>query len=355
MPAQATASMGEAAERSTFREALKECFCCGILALDSEKRIRAITKEAARHLGSVRQDLLGQDWEMLPLALRGILIKAWASVVEVSDFQTEIGDANGQFRVIQGRIFRTGAAAGDPALTIVIGTFSTSEVAGKELARLDRLVSVGTLSAGVAHDIKNALVASKTFIDLVLEKNRDAELADTVVRELARIEMLLSQLLRFAGPAKPVLSQVHLHGLLDSWLKLVQSQIRDKAILVQRSYGASPDLIQADEHQLEQVFMNLVLNALEAMGTRGELTISTELLPITPLRLVIRIQDTGPGIAPEHIAKLFEPFFTTKEGGTGLGLAMARWVVAEHGGEINVESEPGRGSKFSIILPVNCP
>jgi signal transduction histidine kinase len=355
MPAQLEAQTRPPAEQSTFHDALRQCFCGGIITLDSDKRVRAITHEAARCLGCLPQDVLGRSWEVLPAGLRESIARAWSSNSEVSDFQTEMATATGQPGVIQGRIFRTGGAAGDPGLSIVIGTFSTSETAGRELMRLDRLVSAGTLSAGVAHDIKNALVASKTFIDLLLERNQDAELAETVVHELSRIELMLNQLLRFAGPARPLLSQVHLHRMLDSRLKLVQSQVRDKGILVQRDYNASPDRVLADENQLEQVFMNLVLNALEAMGSGGELRISTELVTGEPPRVAIRVQDNGPGIPSENLEKLFEPFFTTKEGGTGLGLAMARRIVAEHGGEISVQSESGRGSTFSITLPVNCP
>src|SRR6058998_2509687 len=125
----------------------------------------------------------------------------------------------------------------------------------QKLRRLNRLASVGTLAASMAHEIKNALVAGKTFIDLLLEKHQDAELAEIVRRELGRIDALVSQMLKFAAPAKPAFSPVRLHDVLDHSLRLVQPQMGIKGIALRRLLQAAPDLVEADDYQLEQAFV----------------------------------------------------------------------------------------------------
>ena len=264
----------------------------------------------------------------------------------------------------------------------------------KNLRRLERLASLGTLSAGLAHEIRNALVAMKTFVDLLLEKNQDAELAEIVRREIGRIDSIVAQMLKFAGPSMPTLAPIRLHEILDRSLRLLHHRLEAKMISLHRSYAAGSDLIRGDDYQLEQAFVNLFLNALEAMGPNGKLDVTTDLTgaeinessaqsqkraesreqraesregahgvtrptsPLSPLpspaggrrQLRVRIKDSGVGIAPECMARLFEPFFTTKQNGTGLGLAITRRIIQEHGGAISVESEPNQGATFSVLL-----
>ena len=227
--------------------------------------------------------------------------------------------------------------------------WNPASVSEQNMRRLDRLASLGLLSAGIAHEIKNGLTAIQTFVELLLQKGEDRELASVVGRELKRIDSLVSQMLRFAAPGKNEFASVHVHDLLDHSLRLVQHQISGKLISIQRDYKAAPETIHGDEFQLQQAFMNLLFNAIEAMGTNGELTIATETTESGQLR--IQIRDTGAGIAPENIGRLFEPFFTTKKNGTGLGLAISQRIVSEHGGGISAKSEVNKGSTFTILLP----
>jgi signal transduction histidine kinase len=222
----------------------------------------------------------------------------------------------------------------------------------ERLAQLDRLASMGTLAAVMAHEIKNALVAGKTFIDLLLEKNQDSELVDVVRREMGRIDAIVSRMLRFGGPARSGFSEVRLHEILDHSLRLAQPILEDKSITLTRSFEAARDLTQGDAYQLQQAFVNLVLNALEATGPHGTLSVATEVIAAVPARLRVTIKDSGVGIPAEHMARLFEPFFTTKPNGTGLGLAITRRIILEHGGDITAESQPGNGTTFCVLLPV---
>jgi signal transduction histidine kinase len=216
------------------------------------------------------------------------------------------------------------------------------------LRRLDRLANLGLLTAGVAHEIKNGLVAINTFVELQTKKNDDYEMAETVRAELKRINLLVTQILRFASPKSAESAAVPLHDLLDRSLRLLQYQIGDKMISVQRNYHAQPGNARGDEFQLQQIFMNLLFNAIDAMGAKGVLTLTTE---NSDGLIKISIADTGIGIAPENLGRLFEPFFTTKKNGTGLGLTISQRIAEEHGGLISAESEPGKGSVFSLTLP----
>jgi len=233
--------------------------------------------------------------------------------------------------------------------------WNSAPTSAEKLQRLDRLANLGMLSAGMAHEIKNGMVAIKTFVDLLLEKNQDAELGEVVRHELARINAIVTQMLRLAAPASANFKTVHVHELLDHSLRLLQPQVGGKLIAVQKNYLAEADAVHGDDAQLQQTFMNLLLNALEAMGPSGTLAISTEMADGEngARDLKIQIQDTGVGITPENLAHLFEPFFTTKKNGTGLGLAICQRIIHEHHGSIQVQSEPGKSSRFSISLPVS--
>ena len=235
--------------------------------------------------------------------------------------------------------------------------WNSVQLSEEKMQRLDRLASLGLLSAGMAHEIKNGMVAIKTFVDLLAKKNPDAELTEVVGRELQRINAIVTQMLRFAAPKSCPFTTVKIHEVLDHSLRLLQNQISGKLISLKRDYRAGPDTMRGDDAQLQQAFMNLLLNALEAMDTNGVLTVATETTEGKHgARLMhIHIQDTGVGIARENLGRLFEPFFTTKKNGTGLGLAISHRIALEHHGTIEVQSEMNKGSMFSISLPVNAP
>ena len=232
--------------------------------------------------------------------------------------------------------------------------WNSALASAEKLQRLDRLANLGMLSAGMAHEIKNGMVAVKTFVDLLLEKDQDAELGEVVRHELERINAIVTQMLRMAAPASANFKTVRVHEVLDHSLRLLQPQVGGKLIAVKKNYRAESDAVRGDDAQLQQTFMNLLLNALEAMGPNGTLAISTEIAggESGARVLQIQIQDTGVGITPENLAHLFEPFFTTKKNGTGLGLAICQRIIHEHHGSIHAQSEPGKSSRFSIALPL---
>ena len=238
-----------------------------------------------------------------------------------------------------------------PAAKAAAGTPDLQE----NLRRLDRLANLGLVAASAAHEIKNGLVAVSTFVEMLADKSHEPEMAELVRRELQRINGLVTQMLRFASPHPTVHSAVRVHELLDHSLRLLEHQMTGQLIALKRDYAATPGMVHGDESQLQQAFMNLLLNAVEAIGNHGELAISTRTSTDQLGRrwLHLRIQDSGPGIAPENLPHLFEPFFTTKENGTGLGLAICRRAIEEHHGTIEIQNGAGGGAIFIISLPAN--
>jgi signal transduction histidine kinase len=132
-------------------------------------------------------------------------------------------------------------------------------------------------------------------------------------------------------------------------LRLVDPHFKGKSIVLNRAFSAAADIVEGDDYQLQQAFVNLFLNSLEAMTPHGTLTVGTD--PSNDRNLRVTVSDTGSGISPEIIDRLFEPFFTTKPNGTGLGLPITRRIIYEHGGSISVQSQPNKGATFTILLP----
>jgi two-component system sensor histidine kinase HydH len=334
-----------------FAVLLRDCASCGLLLVGPGDTVRILNREAGEALN-------------LPLKTPHRLSSMPESVRQAVSTALESGEASRVFTILRTAsgepcpvgVWAAPLAKGEDTVLVAINRFLQVGPLEPDLERLDRLANTGLLAAGLAHEIKNALVAVKTFTDLLLEKNAGAELAGMVRRELARVDSIVGRLLKFARPSAPTSTPVHLHETLDYALRLTQPQ--PGAIVLERSFKATLDTVQGDESQLHQAFVNILMNALDAMGPHGTLSVTTQNFtrskatdPSTPsLRVVIK--DTGPGISPENMARLFEPFFTTKSNGTGLGLVVARRIFAEHHGTVSVDSHSGDGATFTITLPV---
>ncbi len=238
----------------------------------------------------------------------------------------------------------------------------------EDLKRSDRLAMLGTLAAGLAHEIKNPLGGIKGAGQLLRRSvASDPSLVtytDIIVREVDRVNLLIEQLLDLSRPARFNLAPLNIHELLDHVL-LLEKQIFDKRqIIVKKYFDPSLPPILADPAQLTQVFLNLVKNAAEAVKDRGCLTITTRIETDLHVRefgkdrgrfIWVDIEDDGVGIKEEDLPRIFSPFFTTKNNGTGLGLAICYRIIKEHGGLIRVESREGHGTTFKVALRVASP
>ena len=345
-----------------FSDLLHDCLAVGLVLIDANRHVTSLNSQARTLLGlSPRQAPL-PSLAALPAALQALVQKAGSSGRASTNRQVQLGMGDRAPVTLQANAVPTQPGRKHSGVVLVLNDLTPLRQIEQHIQQLDRLASIGTLAAGIAHEIKNALVAGKTFVDLLLEKHQDAELVEVVRREMARIDALVSRMRRFAGPDRPAFSEVRLHDILDQSLRLIQPQLDNKLVSVNRSFHASHDTLHGDDYQLQQAFVNLFLNALDAMGLNGTLSVATSLLPTSALpvstpkaaqgaRFRLTIQDNGIGIPPQNMARLFEPFFTTKPNGTGLGLLITRRIIQEHHGAISVESQPEKGTSFQITLP----
>jgi len=227
------------------------------------------------------------------------------------------------------------------------------------IRRADRLASLGTLTAGLAHEIRNPLVAIKTFTQLLPERLDDEEFRNQFLNiasgEVDRISLLINELLDFARPSDPKLEMEDVNSILDGMILLVSTESKKKHIQVIKNYAQDLPLASVDREQIKQVFLNILLNAVEATPENGKITVATRpfLKPGGEPYIQIGFADTGCGIPPEYLEDIFNPFFTTKNKGSGLGLSISHQIVQDHNGYINVESELNKGSSFFINLPLN--
>lgn len=228
----------------------------------------------------------------------------------------------------------------------------------KKMVRSNRLAAVGTMVSGLVHEIRNPMVAIQSFLQLMPRKMEDREFLMRYVQiaqgEADRIEKLLENMLSFARPARPVLRLCDMNELVDRTIQLLDFQARRTNISVAFEKDSSLPAVYTDPNQMAQVLQNLGMNALQAMERSGELTFRTFLEEGRRggARVALEIRDTGPGIRPDHLDKVFDPFFTTKDDGTGLGLSISYQIVNEHQGVMEVASQLGEGTIFTITLPL---
>ena len=232
------------------------------------------------------------------------------------------------------------------------------------LRRADRLSSLGLLTAGLAHEIRNPLVAIRTFTQLLPERYQDAEFREgfqgLALKEVDRICGLLNDLLSFARPSRPNVAEENMNDVVNGIARILETEAKEKGVEITRDFGLNLPRVWIDREQMKQVFMNLILNAIQAMREGGSIFISTRLISRDEAGhsgqfVQVEVRDTGIGIPAENLDHIFDPFFTSKDEGSGLGLSISHQIVQEHGGYVTVESKVGVGTTFFINLPTGKP
>jgi len=221
-----------------------------------------------------------------------------------------------------------------------------------EIQQKEKWAAIGELSSNIAHEIRNPLASLKGSIQMLREnsipENYKDRLMEIALQEMDRLNRIITDFLMYSKPSPPECRQFDIHELLDNTVDLLTATEHDGShATIRKDYNGTMT-VNADPQKINQVFLNLGLNAVEAMPEGGELLISTH---ETDESIEILFKDTGSGIEEDNVKKIFYPFFTTKERGTGLGLAIAYRIIEEHKGRINVESSAGIGTTFRVILP----
>jgi len=246
--------------------------------------------------------------------------------------------------------------SGEMAGTIVVIEDITARVQLEEQLQIsEKMASLGLLAAGVAHEINTPLTGISSFTQMLLEQadpdDPKTKLLEKIERQTFRAAKIVNGLLNLARPARLDSGPVDLHAVINDVLALVEHQFRTARVQIRKDFAPHPAIVEGVEYKLQQVFLNLFLNARDAMPKGGWLSITTR---VDHDRACVEVADTGLGIPREHLSRIYDPFFTTKAGGqgTGLGLSITYGIVQEHRGTIACESQEGQGTRFRITLPL---
>jgi signal transduction histidine kinase len=342
----------------------------GVIVANPEREITLFNHEAQRITGLSESQAVGNGTDVLPRALENALVATLDRGAGIRNLDATLfgQEEEENISIRMGTAFLYGHDDKPMGALLVFTDLTELKSLEEQVRRSDQLSSVGTLAAGMAHEIKNPLVTIKTFTQLLPERYADADFrkdfSDLVAHEVTRIDGIVNELLSFSKPTKPLLVPMHVHESLEQTMKLMHEQMVQKNIKLKTNLLAARDNILGDAKLLSQALVNLHLNAIEAIEKDGLITVNTSNGPFrfadpdnprkATTRHCIRIQisDTGSGIPPEDLQKIFDPFFTKKSQGTGMGLSVAHGIITEHHGVVEVDSAPEKGTSFTLYIPV---
>jgi len=348
-----------------------------IVAINENGIVSLINKKGCAVLGYQEDEIIGKNWFDLcvPEDAREERKKTFTKVMageqdEVEDYENIIMTKSGEERIIawhnttlideNGHIFGTLSSGED---------ITKRKQAEEELLQSEKMVSLGQLAASVVHEVNNPLAGIMVYVKLFQKKHREKKIQEEstekqlqkMEKELDRTTRIIRNLLTFARQSDPSISPNDINKIIDAALLLVRNQINLENIRLEKNFDLDLPQVLADFEKIEQVLINIILNAIQAMPEGGNLAITTSVAKNTIVgdtrkdTVRIDIKDTGIGIPKENLKKLFTPFFTTKEKGkgVGLGLSVVHGIIGKHKGKIEVESEQDVGTTFSIYLEVS--
>jgi two-component system sensor histidine kinase HydH len=337
-----------------FSDNLVENMPIGLVAIDDGKRIASLNTVAGAVLG-ISSGAVGETARyVLPDALwNQIAVLQEGGKVEEREIECFLNNGRTVPLETTASVLynQSGTCLG---YVLLFKDLSEVHTLRKEIARSQRLASVGKLAAGVAHEIRNPLSSIKGFAtyfkERYKEKSEDRHIATIMIQEVDRLNRVVGQLLEFARPISISKKSTSVRSLVEDSLKLVERQASEKHIAIETGLDSDIGYIFLDPDQMNQVLLNLYLNAVESMPTGGTMKVILGEDPVNG-RVKIAVSDTGAGIAEEDIAHIFDPYYTTKASGTGLGLAIVHNIVEAHDGDIDVESRIGLGTTITLGLP----
>jgi PAS domain S-box-containing protein len=337
-----------------------------IFALDTDQRLRSWNQAAERIFGWRAEEIIGQSFTVLlpPEVMQNGEVERIDQQIEKEGyyhFETVRLARDGRHVPVEVTVSALHDVQGNPmGRSAILHDITERRRMEEEKLRAERLAVIGAMSARLAHEIRNPLSSITLNIDLVRDEveslardkasagEESRSLLRSIDSEVRRIQRVTEDYLQFARMPKPRRELISLNGMLSQELSFLQALFEATAVEVLTVLDESLPSIQADDDQLWQAILNLIRNAIEAMPKGGTLTLSTTR---SASGVVLRVHDTGKGMTEQEREQIFKPFFSTKSGGTGLGLPLTQQIIAEHGGRIQCESQPGEGTTFVIELP----
>ena len=338
-----------------FSDNVVENLPIGLVALDHQGKIAAFNNSAASILQLSARQIIGEEAaRIIPAEL----------LAEINNSKNRDGiiEKEIECKTARGKIVPLEIGAGslrdenDLFLGNILLFKDLTEVRAlrKEVARSQRLASVGRLAAGVAHEIRNPLSSIKGFATYFKErypdKPDDQRTANIMIQEVDRLNRVVGQLLEFARPISIKPRRISLQTLLKDSVKLIEDRAAAKNLSVHTQFAAAVDEGWGDPDRINQILLNLYLNAIDAMESGGELNVGLS-SDGDGRQFIITVSDTGCGISPENLSQIFDPYYTTKSSGTGLGLAITHNIIEAMGGKIMVKSDTGKGTTFRVTIP----
>ncbi len=342
----------------TYTENVVDSMADGLISLDKTGLIVTLNRQAADILDVAAEELKGKaiatvldgDAELLAGLAKGHLIR---------DREIEVaGQKGGSLPLSISAAPLRDEAGHEMGRVLLLRDLREIRELKEKVRRSEHLASLGRLAAGVAHEIRNPLSSIRGFAQFFLNRFRgqkeEEEYAAVMVKEVDRLNRVITELLDFANPRQLRREPCSLAEVMDYALKVLSLELEKKKVVVEKLYEDGLPLVPADQEQLSQAFLNLLLNSLEAVAEDGKIVIGLSRDPRRD-RINITLADNGRGIPPEDRERIFEPFFSTKSKGTGLGLAIVHKIVEMHGGEIRAENRPNGGTVFQVTLPLHDP
>jgi len=323
----------------------------GFINLDPKGILRTINPEAESLLGIKAREYLGKSWHTL---FGG---KEFAEMARSLESRTALYDLEAApsspgrpfLRITMIPVRGQGGGEGMVMFLRDLGEVKDLQA---EIRRSERLAAIGRLMAGMAHEVRNPLNSISGFSQYLKSRfepgTAERKSVDVIVREVDRLNRVITELLDFSRPREPGMEKLDLNEIVRSTLSLVEREASGKGIALVPELDPSGGAVKGDPDALKQLLLNLVLNSFQAMKDGGVLTVRTG---ISGKRPFLSVSDTGTGIREEDQERVFDPFFTTTDSGTGLGLANVHRIVLDHGAEIRLKSTPGEGTTFTVRFP----
>lgn len=351
----------ELARLKEFSDSVIESVPVGICVISLDGRITTWNNAMEQMMGVGRDRALGRqarevfDADLISTIQSATGCSDWAIAEPRHIYKYSAASGDGRQLTLNISLAPFEAATGAVTGMLIVMENITERVRLEEqLLQSEKLSSIGLLAAGVAHEVNTPLAGISSYAQMLLEEVPEGDPRRTLLEKIKaqtdRASQIVNNLLNFSRTGDSQFRDVDINKVLDDTLQLLEPQLRRAQVEIIRNYASDLPPVYGNASKLQQVFLNLILNARDAMPEGGRLTIQTRMVDSS---LVIDFHDTGVGIPPEHIPHIYDPFFTTKEvgQGTGLGLAISYGIIQEHGGRIFVESRVGQGTHFTIKLP----
>ncbi|MFZ5640546.1 MAG: two-component system sensor histidine kinase NtrB [Bacillota bacterium] len=347
-------------KRKTFAQQYIENCTSAIIAVDDKENTVIYNQTAEDLTGIPKEKVLGKpfvelvkkkfdsnDSILLNTLRTGRVYQHVESVMDTPSGPLHVMAHTDMLRDYRGRIVGS---------LLSIRDISDQKQLEAQIFQSEKFDLIGEVAAGIANEVRNPLTSMHGLLQLLENKMTKEDTNHTYIKimleEIQRLNVIISDFLLMFRPIVPIRWEADLHRILDEILLNTDKELQEKNITVTKKYLYSLPKVLVDVEQIKHVFLNIISNALHAMPDGGELAVSTGINYDSP-SVTVTFTDTGCGIKPQAIDRIFEPFFTTWGDSTGLGLTVSKRIIHNHGGKIEVDSQPGRGSAFKVILPLN--